>query len=168
MTYRFLLLGLLSLANLFQCYAQNFTDEDRARLIRTETRLEALEQRMTDGFSQIDKRFEQVDKRFEQIDKRFEQVDKRFEQADKRFEDNFTYMGYLITLFGGMFASIIAFALWDRKTMIRPFERKVTEIESEIMKIKKDKTNGKIIASLRELAKSDIQLAEILKSNHLL
>ena len=134
--------------------AQTFTQEDRARLIRTETKLEELEKRMVEGF--------------EQVDKRFEQVDKRFEQIDKRFEDNFTYMGYLITLFGGMFAAIVAFALWDRRTMIRPFERKVSEIENEILKLKKDKNSGKMLAALRDLAKTDLKLAEILKSHNLL
>jgi Mg2+ and Co2+ transporter CorA len=77
-------------------------------------------------------------------------------------------MGYLITLFGGMFAAIVAFALWDRRTMIRPFERKVSEIENEILKLKKDKNSGKMLAALRDLAKTDLKLAEILKSHNLL
>jgi hypothetical protein len=128
-------------------YAQDFNDEDRARMIRTETKLEELEKRMIE---------------------RFEQVDKRFEQVDKRFEENFTYIGYIIALFGTMFAATIAFALWDRRTMIKPFETKVIEIESEIIKLKKEKNNGKILVALRDLAKTDIKLAEILKSHNLL
>jgi len=91
----------------FSYYAQDFNNEDRARMIRTETKLEELEKRMIE---------------------RFEQVDKRFEQVDKRFEENFTYIGYIIALFGTMFAATIAFALWDRRTMIKPFETKVIEI----------------------------------------
>jgi hypothetical protein len=152
--YRLFLTILVLFACTSMSNAQTFTQEDRARLIRTETKLEELEKRMVEGF--------------EQVDKRFEQVDKRFEQIDKRFEDNFTYMGYLITLFGGMFAAIVAFALWDRRTMIRPFERKVTEIENEILKLKKDKNSGKMLAALRDLAKTDLKLAEILKSHNLL
>jgi hypothetical protein len=131
----------------FSYYAQDFNDEDRARMIRTETKLEELEKRMIE---------------------RFEQVDKRFEQVDKRFEENFTYIGYIIALFGTMFAATIAFALWDRRTMIKPFETKVIEIESEIIKLKKEKNNGKILVALRDLAKTDIKLAEILKSHNLL
>ena len=98
----------------FSYYAQDFNNEDRVRMIRTETKLEEFEKRMIE--------------RFEQVDKRFEQVDKRFEQVDKRFEENFTYIGYIIALFGTMFAATIAFALWDRRTMIKPFETKVIEI----------------------------------------
>jgi Skp family chaperone for outer membrane proteins len=145
--YRLFLTILVLFACTSMSNAQTFTQEDRARLIRTETKLEELEKRMVEGF---------------------EQVDKRFEQVDKRFEDNFTYMGYLITLFGGMFAAIVAFALWDRRTMIRPFERKVSEIENEILKLKKDKNSGKMLAALRDLAKTDLKLAEILKSHNLL
>jgi hypothetical protein len=52
--------------------------------------------------------------------------------------------------------------------MIKPFETKVIEIESEIIKLKKEKNNTKILAALRDLAKTDIQLAEILKSHNLL
>ena len=49
-------------------------------------RLHELNERMKDGFAEVDKRFEQVDKRFEQVDKRFEQVDKRFEQVATKEE----------------------------------------------------------------------------------
>ncbi len=138
----------------FSYYAQDFNNEDRARMIRTETKLEEFEKRMIE--------------RFEQVDKRFEQVDKRFEQVDKRFEENFTYIGYIIALFGTMFAATIAFALWDRRTMIKPFETKVIEIEAEIIKLKKEKNNGKILVALRDLAKTDLKLAEILKAHNLL
>jgi hypothetical protein len=138
----------------FSYYAQDFNNEDRVRMIRTETKLEEFEKRMIE--------------RFEQVDKRFEQVDKRFEQVDKRFEENFTYIGYIIALFGTMFAATIAFALWDRRTMIKPFETKVIEIEAEIIKLKKEKNNGKILVALRDLAKTDLKLAEILKAHNLL
>ena len=124
----------------FSYFAQDFNNDDRARMIRTETRLEELEKRMIE----------------------------RFEQVDKRFEENFTYIGYIIALFGSMFAATIAFALWDRRTMIKPFETKIIEIESEIFKLKREKNNGKILVALRDLAKTDIKLAEILKSHNLL
>jgi hypothetical protein len=132
----------------------SFTQEDRDRIIRTETRLD-------EGFKQIDKRFEQIDKRFEQVDKRFEQVNQRFEQTN-------TFMGWMIALFGGMFATTIIFALWDRRTMIRPFESKVKEIEAQIDLLKTDSTNKSILSSLRELAKTDSKLAEILRMHNLL
>ena len=160
--YRFILLSLLLITNTILPFAQNFTDEDRARMIRTETRLEAVEKRMEEGFTQMDKRFEQVDKRFEQVDKRFEQV-------DKRFDDHLSYIGYIIGLFGTICAVIIGFTLWDRRTMIRPFETKVNEIDTELLKLKNNKnTQLKIVSVLRDLSKTDNRLAEILKSHKLL
>jgi hypothetical protein len=118
----------------------SFTQEDRDRIIRTETRLD-------EGLKQIDKRFELVDQRFEQSN---------------------TFMGWMIALFGGMFATTIIFALWDRRTMIRPFETKVKDIEVQIDLLKSDSTNKSILSSLRELAKTDSKLAEILKMHNLL
>jgi hypothetical protein len=138
-------------------------------MIRTETRLEAVEKRMEEGFAQMDKRFEQVDKRFEQVAKRFEQVDKHFEQVDKRFDDHLSYIGYMIGLFGTICAVIIRFTLWDRRTMVRPFETKVNEIDTELLKLKNNKnTQLKIVSVLRDFSKTDSKLAEILKSHKLL
>ena len=153
--YRFFLLSLLLITNTILPFAQNFTDEDRARMIRTETRLEAVEKRMEEGFTQMDKRFEQVDKRFEQV--------------DKRFDDHLSYIGYIIGLFGTICAVIIGFTLWDRRTMVRPFETKVNEIDTELLKLKNNKnTQLKIVSVLRELSKSNTKLAEILKWHKLL
>ena len=153
--YRFFLLSLLLITNTILPFAQNFTNEDRARMIRTETRLEAVEKRMEEGFTQMDKRFEQVDKRFEQV--------------DKRFDDHLSYIGYMIGLFGTICAVIIGFTLWDRRTMVRPFETKVNEIDAELLKLKNNKnTQLKIVSVLRDLSKTDNRLAEILKSHKLL
>jgi tetrahydromethanopterin S-methyltransferase subunit G len=51
-------------------------------------RLDELNERVKDGFAEVDKRFEQVDKRFEQVDKRFEQVATKEEMAEVRLQLN--------------------------------------------------------------------------------
>jgi len=132
-----------------------FTLEDRDRIIRIETKL-----------AEIDKRFEQIDKRFEQIDKRFEQIDKRFEQIDKRFEQMMTFMWMLVVIFTGITGATVGFAIWDRKTMIRPFETKTKLIEDSLAK-DQEKLNT-VIEALRSLAKTDEKVAEILKRFNLL
>ena len=138
---RFLLFGLWFSLNSYPIFAQTFTPEDRARMIRTETKLEELEKRMLE----------------------------RFDQVDKRFEDNLSYIGYMIGLFGSMFALTLVFALWDRRTMIKPFETKVNEIDAELLKLKNNKnTQLKIVSVLRDLSKTDPKLADILKSHKLL
>lgn len=130
--------------------------------------IKVFEAKTEERFKAIDQRFEQVDQRFEQVDKRFEQVDKRFEQVDKQFEQFTTFMWILAVIFIGIASVTIGFALWDRRTMIRPFETKVTQIEKSFEKFRDDKRVEKIIAVLRELAKSDNRLAEALKTINLL
>jgi len=137
-----------------------FTLEDRDRLIRMEATIKEFKEA-------VDKRFEQVDKRFEQVDKRFEQIDKRFEQIDKRFEQMIAFMWMLVVIFVGVTGSTIGFAIWDRRTMIRPFEVKTKEIEEKIKEMDEERLT-KLIHSLREIAKVDSKVAEALKKFNLL
>ena len=130
-----------------------FTLEDRDRLIRMEATIKEFK--------------EAVDKRFEQVDKRFEQVDKRFEQIDKRFEQMIAFMWMLVVIFVGVTGSTIGFAIWDRRTMIRPFEVKTKEIEEKIKEMDEERLT-KLIHSLREIAKVDSKVAEALKKFNLL
>ncbi|GAB4128929.1 MAG: hypothetical protein Fur0027_13020 [Raineya sp.] len=136
-----------------------FTLEDRDRLIKLEQKIDA-----------IDKRFEQIDKRFEQIDKRFEQIDKRFEElrsdVNARFEQQNNFFMIIVGLFTAITAITIGFALWDRRSMTRPFESKIKIIEEDIALLRKDNKN--LFESLRELAKTDARLAEILKQFNIL
>jgi len=119
-----------------------YTLEDRDRLIRVEARLY------------------EIDKRFEQIDKRFEQMDKRFEQIDKRFDDMFTYLWILAGIFTTLTGSTIGFAIWDRRTMIRPFEFRIKELEQGKI--------DRLISSLRDIAQIDKNVADILRKHNLL
>ena len=139
-----------------------FTLEDRDRLTRIETKLER--------FDQVDIRFtelrEDMNKRFEQIDKRFEQVDKRFEQVDKRFDQMFNFVWILATIFTAITAATIGFAVWDRRTMVRPFESKVKQIEERIEGVDKDTVNT-LVRVLKEFATMDVKMGNILKKFHL-
>jgi chaperonin cofactor prefoldin len=110
----------------------------------------------------------EMDKRFEQVDKRFEQVDKRFEQVDNRFNDMMNYIIIMAVVFASMTGLTIGFALWDRRTMIRPFEAKVKKIETNINETqeKLDKAqnlNNQLISVMKDYAKKDRKFAEIIK-----
>jgi predicted PurR-regulated permease PerM len=87
------------------------------KISKIETRLQIVENNQEMILREIDKRFEQVDKRFDQIDKRFEEV-------NNRFGDMMNYIIILVVVFASMTGLTIGFALWDRRTMIRPFESK--------------------------------------------
>ena len=145
----------------------SFTLEDRDRLIRIETSLKEFKE-------STDKRFmefrEYVDKRFEQVDKRFEQLDNRFvefrEYVDKRFEQVINFLWMLIAIFVALTSVTIGFAIWDRRTMIRPFEEKMKKVDKEL-DIEKEKVES-LILSLRELARKDSNVSAILKQFNLL
>jgi hypothetical protein len=117
--------------------------------------------RASDGFTQKDRELLITLKvKVEEIDKRFEQVDKRFEQVDKRFGEMITFFWMIVGIFTAITVSTISFALWDRRTMIRPFESKVKELEEGKI--------DKVISSLRTLAETDAKVAEVLRRYNLL
>ncbi len=122
-----------------------FTLEDRDRLIRLETKLEV-------GFQQIDKRFEDLR----------DDMNKRFEQVDKRFDQTLTFLWMLTGIFTTLTLGVIGFAYWDRRTIIRKAkEETVVEIEGE----------GRLkdmINALRELSKSNGEIAKVLRQFHIL
>jgi hypothetical protein len=139
----------------------------------TELRFQAIDQR----FQAIDQRFQAIDQRFQAIDQRFQAVDGRFQSMEERFqgmEQSFNQrfdqivqlMIGIVATFGGIVAVAIGFALWDRRTMIRPFETKTRVIEEELAQ-NKDKLH-RLIDALRELAKQDGKIAEVLRSFALL
>jgi len=115
-----------------------YTLEDRDRLIRIEASLQEFKA---------------------SVDKRFEQVDKRFERVDKRFDQMMGFMGILASVFGGLVAVTIGFAVWDRRTALAPAIRKSRELEEREERIER---------ALRELAQKDPNVAEALKHAGLL
>jgi hypothetical protein len=96
------------------------------------------------------------------------EMDKRFGQVDNRFGDMMNYIIIMAVIFASMTGLTIGFALWDRRTMIRPFESKVKDIEKTIDKTREslDKAqniNDELISVLKEYAKKDRKFAEIIK-----
>ena len=136
-----------------------FTQQDRERLIRLEATLKTF-------MEQVDRRFEQVDKRIADLradmNKRFEQVDKRFEQVDRRFEQVTNFLWMLVAIFTALTAANIGFAYWDRRTIIRKAR------DEAIERIEREGRLVDLIGALRELAKEDRRLAEILRGFRLL
>ncbi len=124
-------------------------------------------------FEDINRRFEDINKRFEDINKRFEDINKRieelradmnarFHQVDKRFEQMMNFLWILTGIFTTLTAVVIGFAYWDRRTIIgKSREETVQYLEKE----------GKIrvlIEVLKEKARSDEELRNILKQFNLL
>jgi len=148
---------LLSLAGSLDAQS-GFTQQDRDLLVELRTRM-----------LDIDKRFEQIDKRFaelrEDMNKRFEQVDRRFEQIDKRFEQITSFFWMIAAIFAGMTAAVIGFALWDRRTMIRPFETRVSDLDKKI-KINSEQYES-LVATLKEYAQKNKDFSQVIQRFHL-
>ncbi|SDN20565.1 hypothetical protein SAMN04488516_10122 [Desulfonauticus submarinus] len=129
---------------------------------QVDKRFEQIDKRFEEMDKRFEKRFEQIDKRFEQIDKRFEQIDKRFDQINNRFEDFRTFLWMIVGIFTTLTGVVIAFAYWDRRTVIK------AAVDETISKIEKVGRLKDLIYALRELAKTDKKLAEVLRSFNLL
>lgn len=75
-------------------------------------------------------------------------------------------MSFIVLVFAGIVAVTIGFAIWDRRTMIRPFERKVKDIEDELAE-NRSKLHS-LLEALKSLSKTNEKVAEVLKRFNLL
>jgi hypothetical protein len=95
------------------------------------------------------------------MNKRFELINKRFEDINKRFEDMLNYLWMISAAFLGLVAVTIGFAIWDRRSMIKAAKEEIVE------EIKNEKLK-EFIYELQKLAKRDREVANILRSFHML
>jgi hypothetical protein len=101
-------------------------------------------------------KLEEMDKRFielrEDMNKRFielrEDMNKRFESIDRRFDQLVNIFIGIVAAFAGIVAVTIGFAIWDRRTALRPALERSERWERAV----------------REYAKQEPRLAEVLKS----
>ena len=72
-----------------------------------------------------------------------------------------TLMLGIVGAFAAIVAATISFALWDRRTMIRPFEDKVKVIEEELTQ-NRQRLHA-LLEALRALSQSNENVAEVLR-----
>jgi len=137
----------------------------------------SIDKRFDDMNRSIDTRFEQVYKRLDDmnrsLDKRFEQVDKRFDDINRRIDG---LQNTMLALFGAILSLIVTlfgFIIWDRRTMLRPVVDRLDRLEREVTKDldllnEEGSRLTRLVKTLREHAKSDPKLAEILRNFSLL
>jgi Mg2+ and Co2+ transporter CorA len=119
-----------------------YTQEDRDRLVRVEAKLEAME-------------------------KRFDSLEKQFDSEIKQLrEDMNSQFNRLAAIFTALVVFTLGFAIWDRRTMVRPFEDKVKKIEDDIAE-NRNKLHA-LIDALKTLSKTDEKVADVLKKFNLL
>ena len=107
------------------------------------------------------------------MDHRFEafqqQIDQRFEAVDKQFDKLWTLM---LVMIAGIFG-LIGYIVWDRKTALRPVEQRIMALEAEFhrdLEIQHEDGSRltRLVKVLREMAKSDEKLANVLRNFSLL
>ncbi|MFQ5901707.1 MAG: hypothetical protein ACE5IH_09160 [Thermodesulfobacteriota bacterium] len=133
-------------------------------------RLTKIEEGQKALLREIDRRFEAVDRRFEAVDKRFETMEAQGKQLREDMNAQFnridSQFNRLAAIFTALVVAVIGFAIWDRRTMIRPFETRAKEIEGEITD-NRTKLHS-LLDALRTLSKSDEKVAEVLRRFNLL
>ena len=138
-------LSIPSIALAFET-APRITDREIVeRLTRLEEKLTKVEEGQRAILREMDKRFEAIDKQFSRLVHIFLGI-----------------LGAFVTMFGGT----IWFALWYRRTMIKPFEDRVRNIEGDIAE-NRSKLHS-FIDAFRTLSKTDEKVAEVLKRFNLL
>lgn len=95
-----------------------------------------------------------------------EDMNKQFDRIDKQFDRLVHIMLGIFGAFATLCGGTIWFALWDRRTMIRPFEDKVKKTEDDIAE-NRNKLHT-LLEAFRSLSKTDEKVANILKKFNLL
>ncbi len=136
------------------------------RLTRLEEGQGSLRGEMKQFREDMNKQFERIDAQFNRVDTQFGRVDAQFNMMDKQFDRLVNIMLAIIGVFASMCGGTIWFALWDRRSMIRPFENKVKKIEEDIAE-NRNKLHT-LIETFKTLSKTDEKVATILKKFNLL
>lgn len=99
-----------------------FTQADRDRLIQLLAKIEQVDQRIDEQRADTNRRFQELR----------EDMNARFEQVNNQFNTITNLLVAIVGAFAVIVAMTIGFALWDRRTMLRPVEEKVNKLEKEI------------------------------------
>ncbi len=135
--------------------------------------LKANQQVMEQRFKGVDQRFDAIDQRFDAIDQRFDDVNQRLDTIEKNSNIRFGRIwDLMLIIIAGIFG-LIGFIVWDRKTALRPLEKRLDSLEKDLqhdleLRHEKGSLITRLVQALQELAKQDKKLAGVLKSFSLL
>ncbi len=87
------------------------------------------------------------------------EMDKRFDSIENQIQNLVNIFIGIVVAFAGIVAITIGFAIWDRRTALRPTLREISEVREK---------ENKIIKALSQFAKSEPRMAEVLRSFGLL
>ena len=87
------------------------------------------------------------------------EMDRRFDSMEKQIQNLVSVFIGIVAAFAGIVAITIGFAIWDRRTALRPTLKEISEVREK---------ENKIINALTQYAKSEPKMAEVLRSFGLL
>ncbi len=114
-----------------------------------------------------------INRRFEDVNRRFEDVNRRFDNLNHRIDG---LRNTILVLFGAIITLIVAlfgYIAWDRRTALRPLQDRLELLERDLYRdLELQHEEGsrltRLIKALRQMAKTDEKIAEVLRSFHLL
>jgi predicted PurR-regulated permease PerM len=141
------------------------------RLTRLEEGQKVLQQEMqqlrTDMNGQMQQLRQEVNDQIQQLRTDMNmQIQQLRTDMNAQFSHVFQLMVGMLGTFAAIVVVTISFALWDRRTMIRPFESKVKAIEEELSQNRQ--RFHALLEALRALSQKDKQVADVLKQFDLL
>lgn len=114
---------------------------------------------LKEGQRSINQRFENMNQRFEDLR---EDINQRFEGLQNT----------MLVLFGAIITLIVAlfgYIAWDRRTTLKPLQERLDNLETDLhrdLDIQHEEGSRvtRLVKALRELAKTDKKVAEVLRS----
>ena len=153
----------------FQAMHKQTEQRFQAMQEQIEQRFQAMEQRMEAMHKQTEQRFQAMEQRMEAMHKQTEQrmeamhkqTEQRFLSVEKRMDAQWNLTLVLIMAIIGL----VGFVVWDRKTALKPLERRFGRIADELERdLGVPSPEGsrltRLIAALREIAPDDPKLSE--------
>jgi len=130
-----------------------FTLDDRDRLIRTEQKLQALDAKIDMKIDGVNGKIEGLNGKIDGVRSEMNgKIDGLRSEINARFDQLFNFLWAIIGIFTTMMISIFGFAFWDRKLSLAPVKME----------------NRKMLMAIRDYAKQQPKLQEILKNAGLL
>jgi len=133
------------------------------KLAKLEAGQESLRAEMNTRF---DAQQKEMNTRFDAQQK---EMNARFEAQQKQLDQIYVIMVAMFASTTAMISALIGFIVWDRKTVLRPMEARMNEVERAVtLRQEEIPQFQQLLEALKSLAKSDGKLAEALRHAHLL
>jgi hypothetical protein len=96
-------------------------------------------------------------------------IDQRFAAVEKRLDDLFAMMLTMFSALVLLIVSLFGYIVWDRRTALRPLESRLARLEQDLerdlqLRHEEGSLLTRLLKALRELAREDERLANVLRS----